>query len=518
MTSAEPLRVAGGPRAAGITGQLAATLEATRTLIANLMGHATRLGDDVGQDLGEIRDELAALRAATRDGLGRVRDGVRATPRFARVSGELLRLAARYRAAAALRPTHSGLLGPASAARALERLHRSNARRLHDLCIELRGGVLKLGQFASSRVDLLPEAYVASLSRLQDRVPPVPTAAIRARVAEEIGDPAERFAAFEDAPIAAASLAQVHGAVLHDGRRVVVKVQVPGVERAVEADLAALRVAAPVLAGLFPGFDLETTAEELCRSVAEELDYLAEAEHAADFTARFADREDVVVPQVHRELSSRRVLVLERIDGVRLVDWLDACEARGEAGAQERDRLFEILLGSFCAQVLEHGLCHADPHPGNFLVVEGEPGPRLALLDFGSVQPYPPERRRAWASLALAILGRDHAAMSRLFRELGFASRSGDDATLRGFAELILERFREGFDAAAPEDPRKRVEAVLALVRDNPVVRIPGDFVQMGRVFAALGGLVLRYRPRIDLFALIAPRIAGALAPKATGP
>ncbi len=492
--------------------RLEGTLEAARDLVLNLARHVGRFGDDVLEDAADVRHEFEALRAATRESVLRVREGVRGTPRFARVSSELLRLAATYRAEAATRGTRTDLLGEAAVRDGLARLHRHNAERLYELCVSLRGGVLKLGQFVSSRADLLPDAYVTALSRLQDRVPPVPGDRIRARIDEEIGAVGDCFATFEDAPLAAASLAQVHGATLADGTRVVVKVQVPGVDRLVEADLAALRVTAPVLSSLLPGFDLETVAEELSVSVTEELDYEREARNAAEFAACFATTPEILVPRIHDERSSGRVLVMERIDGERLVDWLDACETRGETGARDRDRLFEILIGSFCAQVLEHGLCHADPHPGNFLVVPGDDGPRLAVLDFGSVQRYAPERRRAWASLAFAILARDAERMSTLFAELGFRSRTGDDDTLRAFAELMLEQFREGATTASFGDAQQRAQEVLALVRDNPVIAIPGDFVQMGRLFAAIGGLVMRHRPNVDLFRLLAPRIAGALA------
>jgi predicted unusual protein kinase regulating ubiquinone biosynthesis (AarF/ABC1/UbiB family) len=163
-------------------------------------------------------------------------------------------------------------------------------------------------------------------------------------------------------------------------------VQVPGIEAIVETDLAALRVVAPALRDLLPFLDIETIAAELTRALRAELDYRAEAVHAAAFAERFAGDPDIVVPAVYGALSSRRVLVLEHVAGERIVDYLDVCERRGDDGARDRDRVFEILIRSFCAQVLEHGLLHADPHPGNFLVLSGDGGPRLALLDFGCVQ------------------------------------------------------------------------------------------------------------------------------------
>jgi ubiquinone biosynthesis protein len=397
---------------------------------------------------------------------------------------------------------------------ALERLHERGAERIYRLCVELRGGVLKLGQLASSRMDLLPHAYVAALSRLQDRVPPVSREHMAARLRDELGaPPREVFAAFEDEPLAAASLAQVHAARLADGTEVAVKALVPGIEEIVAADLAALRIAVPALGDLLAWVDLATVVDELERTLNSELDYAGEARHAAAFAACFAGDDEIVVPRVHLERSTRRVLVMDRIHGERLTDYLDRCEARGAEGEADRDRIVSILLRAFCDQVLHHGLMQADPHPGNFLVVEGGDGPRLALLDFGCVRAYPPERRRAYADLALSVLAGSPARTAELLAAAGFSSRDGHPAALHVFAEMMLEAFRENatFDASAI-DPGARLERFLELTRENPIAAIPEDFVLLARVFAALGGLLLRYRPRVNLFQILVPRLAAAAA------
>jgi predicted unusual protein kinase regulating ubiquinone biosynthesis (AarF/ABC1/UbiB family) len=474
-------------------------------LARNVTGNVDRLVNDALDDARHVARELEALADAAGSRGAELYELTRATPRFGRVVGEGLRLLALHRLAAA----RSALLG--RPARADAALHARTARRLHDLCVELRGGVLKLGQFVSTRVDLLPPEYVHELGKLQDRVPALPPEPLLARIEAALGPIGERFASFDRAAIAAASLAQVHAATLPGGRAVVVKAQVPGVEEQVRADLAALRVLAPLFGELVPGLDCDTISSNLSRSVEAELDYEREAAHAAAFAVRFAGDPDVVVPEVVPDLCSERVLVLERIRGVRLLEWLDACEARGEQGARDRDRLLGILVRCLADQVLTHGLLQTDPHPGNFLVVPGDGGPKLALLDFGSVQTYTRERRRSWARLGLAIVARDEASLARLFAELGFESRGGDDS-LRAFADLLLEHFRPGADLALAYDARRRMEHVFGLLRENPIVRIPDDFVQMGRIFGAVGGLLLRYQPRVDLFTILAPRLAAAAA------
>jgi ubiquinone biosynthesis protein len=475
------------------------TLDNVERLVSGLLGDSTELAREA-----EALYEAAQLRAAT------VSTTVRAAPRFARVLGEVVRLAAAYR----LHRVRSPLLDEAEAASALEALHERSAVRLHALCVELRGGLLKIGQLASSRPDLLPAAYIRELSRLQDQVPAAPYEVIAARIEEELGAaPEDLFASFDLEPIAAASLAQVHRAVSHSGESLAVKVQVPGVEDLVEADLAALAIVAGTLEETFPLLPFGTVLDELAPAIRRELDYYEEAASARRFAENFAADPDVLVPGVHPELSSRRVLTMDLAEGARLTDFLDGCAARGEAGAADRDALLALLVRTTCTQVLEHGLFQADPHPGNFLVA---PGPRLVLLDFGAVKSYPLEARLAYASLASAIIARRTEEIARHLSALGFETRSGDPAPLLEFSELLLDAFRPAPDRALADlDPRALFEAAVGAARANPLVRIPQEFVLLGRVFGTIGGLLLHHRPRIHLFSLLAPALAKCLAASA---
>lgn len=486
-----------------VLGRVAAVACASLDLAAHVASRVERIVDDVVADSRAVAEQsealyrLAAERAAA---LGIV---VRATPRFARVTGEVLRIAAAYRVHA----TRAELLSPERAARERERLDRRSAERAYALCVELRGGVLKVGQFASSRLDLLPEPWVAALSRLQDRVPPVPADAIEARIEVELGAPvADAFATFEPEPIAAASLAQVHGATLRDGARVAVKVLVPGIEEKVEADLAALTVLASVLRDAFPQVDLPTIAAELARSVRAELDYVREAESGRAVARSFAGDARVVVPAPHATLCTRRVLTMERAFGTPIVAFLEACEARGEEGARARDAVLATLIDVTCAQVLRDGLFQADPHPGNFLVTEDE---RLVLLDFGAATTLEPAVRSAYADLARAVVLGDAGRAAERLHDLGFRTRDGRPEPLVEVAELVLDLFREGAAGRlADADPAESARAFLAALEANPVVRVPSHFVLLGRVFATLGGLLLRYRPRLDLFSLLLPHLS----------
>jgi ubiquinone biosynthesis protein len=495
----------GAQLAAGID-RVGRVMGASATLVAHVLGHVDRLVDDVLGDAGEIAREGDALYKATTVAAGQVSAAVRAAPRFGRIVREVVRVVAAYR----LHEKKALLYGPEAAKASRERLDRESAERLYELCVELRGGVLKLGQFVSGRVDLLPPAYVEALSRLQDRVPAVPWEPIRARIEGELGAPvAELFRSIDPEPLAAASLAQVHAAVLADGTEVVVKVQVPGIEELVEIDLAAFRVLARTLGDLLPKMDLPTIADELSRAVREELDYEVEAKNAADLRERIAGA-DVVVPRTFPERSSKRVLTLERLVGERLADALAAAAAGGEAGAASRDRILGRMLDTFCAQVLVHGIFHADPHPGNFLVL---PGDRIALLDFGCVMRLAPERRRAYAELTGAILAGDAAQMATRLEAIGFGARDGDPAQVVRFAELLLDTFRKDVSLdMADLDPQAQLARALELARDNPIVKIPQDFVLLGRVFGSLGGLYLHHRPRIRPLQILLPHLAAALS------
>lgn len=509
MTNASPRT---SPVEVGILANVAAVAEASVDLVGNVFGHVAQLVTDIAVDSTRVAREVTDLWDLGSRHAATLGDAVRAAPRFTRLATEILRLVAVYRWHGIISGPRTELLGADADAEALAILHARNAGRLYDLCVEMRGGVLKLGQFVSSRMDLLPDAYVASLSRLQDRVPPVSVEEIRARIHAELAHPPEMlFASFAADPLAAASLAQVHAAALDDGTPVVVKAQVPGIEEVIEVDIAVINFVLPALSDLVPFADLDTVTRALTTALRTELDYESEARHAAAFTACLAGDPDVIVPRVYPALSSQRVLTLERIRGDRLIDYLDACEARGEDGANDRDRLFSILLRTFCAMVLEHGLLHADPHPGNFLVVDGTEGPRLALLDFGCVQSYTPARRRAYAELALAVLSDDTTRLAELFDTMGFRGRNGRPDALRAFADMLLEAFRQDRTLDLRTiDAEAAFARVLQLTRANPIVAIPTDFVLLARVFAVLGGLLLRYRPRVNLFQILMPHLIGS--------
>ena len=455
-----------------------------------------RLVQDLRADGSTLRRESEELGRALTGRLTPLVQAARSTPRAARVASEAAMVFGAYR-------WHSVLarqLSPEAAAVEREAVDRRSAERIARLCVELRGALLKIGQFASTRRDLLPPAWTEALSRLQDSVPPVAFESIAARVEAELGAPiAEHFASFDETPIAAASLAQVHGAVLRDGTRVAVKVQVPGIEELVDGDLHLLSVLAGALDDLAGGIDLPSIAREVGRSVREELDYELEAERTRRMRTDLVGDRAVLVPRVIDQLSTRRLLVLERIDGERLTERLE----RSDAG--ERAAILATMVRTYAAQILALGRFQADPHPGNFLVL---PDGRVALLDFGAIATLSDDERSAYAGLIGAMIARDRESSAFILAGLGFEVRDGDPAHLVEMADLIIDAFRPAPDRPlATLDPRESFDRALALARSTSV-RIPHHFVQLGRALSSLAGLLLAYRTGLDLFPLVAPHLA----------
>ena len=262
-------------------------------------------------------------------------------------------------------------------------LQQRTAEQMFKVLGELKGGAMKVGQALSIFEAALPEEfaapYRATLTRLQDAAPPLPAETIHRILADELGDDwRDRFAEFSDVPAAAASIGQVHKATWHDGRVVAVKVQYPGADKALMADLNQLARMGKMFAAWIPGIEIRPLIDELRERVAEELDYLRESQSQRAFAAAFEGDPDFLIPHVLS--ASPHVLITEWVDGTPL-------SAVIAAGTQDERDLAGTLLERFllCGPA-RAGLLHADPHPGNFRMT---PDGRLCVLDFGAVAHLP---------------------------------------------------------------------------------------------------------------------------------
>ncbi len=392
-------------------------------------------------------------------------------------------------------------MSPEGAAAAWERKHEQFAEDLYKLATGLRGLYVKTGQFAGTRSDIFPPAYIRSLSRLQDQVPPRPFAVIRETVEAELGRPLDQaFSRFDAAPLAAASLAQVHRAALPDGREVAVKVQYPEVAGLVKLDVRNLRTLVGIVARREPAFDYRAIVNEISAQVPLELDFVREADMTRRVAANLAGLPGIVVPAVINGMATRKVLVTEFLEGTRLLG--------GAVPAGAGPALAETITAAYGHQILVDGLFQADPHPGNILI---QPDGRIALLDFGLTKELPGPMRLGFARLVLAAASREPTAIMAAFRELGVRTRDDNPESVLSLMQLFFEP-RTGGDAGLNLPARRET------LRRNPVEAIPGDLVLLGRVVGLLRGVSASLGAPLSPMQMLRPFAERAIAEAATRP
>ncbi len=480
--------------------------QAAGRLVGNLFNNASNIAKDVYSDSQAVANDAAAAYEFTVQAAQTARFTWQAAPRTTRITQEAAKIIAAYRWFAMRQPHMTTERREAE----LNRLHSKYAPRVHDLCAELQGGMLKVGQLLSCRMDILPDAYVKELARLQDKAPSVPFEQIREVVENQFGNSIEElFESFDETPIAAASLAQVHRATMHNGTIVAVKVQRPGIGEIIETDIKAMAVVARLIKGVFSWVDTETFVTEIGRSLREELNFLDEQIHATSFANKLQHRKDLIIPRTISELCGHEVLTLEYVEGQNLSRWLEQQQTLGSQGQSSINTLLTQLIDVFCEQILNLGHFHADPHPGNLMV---SPQNVLILLDFGCVQSFPTATRKNYIALCAAALGNNRPEVNRLLHDLGFRAGGDDADAMAQYADLFLEEFRQGgpIDFSSI-DIRKKLEEAVALTRSNPVTEVPTEFVMLGRVLTTLSGILAGFESQLDLSALIMPYLLEAM-------
>jgi predicted unusual protein kinase regulating ubiquinone biosynthesis (AarF/ABC1/UbiB family) len=359
--------------------------------------------------------------------------------------------------------------------------HRRAARAILACALDLRGVIIKVCQAIATRSDVFPPEYVEILKQCHDAVPPQPYEVIRETVERELGKPLSAvFSEFDREPLASASLAQVHRARLLDGRDVAVKVQYPDIERIVKTDLANVRRACRVYERFDPQpIELLPLLTELTGHLAMELDFRREADCADRVREIFADHGGVVVPEIHRDWSTSRVLTMELVDGIKITD-LEGLEQAGLDPAHVVQDLMQI----FVRMILAAGFFQADPHPGNLFV---KPDGRIVLLDYGLSKELPEGFGMGLFELMFSMMTLNEAAMIRAFEELGFETRTGDSQTFVAIARRMMRRSDTGrFEGEFTEE---MTGELFEAIRENPVVTVPSDFVLVGRAFSLLSGI-----------------------------
>ena len=391
--------------------------------------------------------------------------------------------------------------------------HVRNAIRLVQRSTELRGAFMKLTQMLSMRSDMLPTAVLEVLSTVQSSVPPMSYVMIRGQIVRELGAPPEElFTRFEPEAFAAASLGQVHRAVLPSGEDVVVKIQYPGVEDTVEQDLKNMRVLLQTLVRIARDVmrqkvEVDEITAELEERLREELDYVNEAANLSRFGALFADDDEVMVPRPYPRFSSRRVLTMSALDGYPLQEIL----APG-VDQELKDWLAVKFFRVLWRQVFEFGLLHTDPHPGNYLVTHH---PRLCMLDLGSVRAFSDEIRAAYLALADGALRGDVAAMSDSFVRLGFLDPGDDPTPMLRMTQIVLEPLLED----RLHDPRDyqavdRAMTIAQMSLEHRMFKAPRHHLFLTRAVYGLESYIQQLGSVLNWHQVFAECVARATRPR----
>ena len=434
-------------------------------------------------------------------------------------SRRILRFAARYLVQAWWYELTLPRLGLARfAARGRAARLRRIARRFHVLAVDLGGLMIKVGQFMSSRLDVLPPEITQELEGLQDEVPAVPYPAIRALAEAELGVPLERaFSFVDEIPLAAASLGQAHRARLSDAdadqtglRDVVIKIQRPGIQQIVNVDLAALRRVAGWLSRVrlvADRVDVPALVEEFATTSLEEIDYLHEAANAERFAADFSGDDRVSAPELVWERSSRRVLTLQDVTAIKIND-VAALRAVGidphEVAAEFASVMFD--------QLFINGFFHADPHPGNIFVTpltgEGDRSWKFTFIDFGMMGQVPETLRQGLRRLLIAAASRDGSGMVDGIRDVGVLLPSADTAELERAMTKLFSRFGGmGFAELQQVDPREFrafAEEFGDVVRTLPF-QLPEDFLLIIRAVSLTSGMCSSLDPAFNIWDAVEP-------------
>lgn len=394
------------------------------------------------------------------------------------------------------------------------------AQHFHRLAVDLGGLMIKVGQFMSSRLDVLPPEITKELEGLQDEVPPVPFPAIRELAEAELGVPLDRAFTFVDpTPLAAASLGQAHRARLADAdadetglRDVVVKIQRPGIDQIVDVDLRALRRVAVWLSKVrlvSDRVDMPALVEEFAYTSLEEIDYLHEAVSAERFAEDFAGDARMSVPEVVWERTTRRVLTLQDVTAIKITD-LDGLRA---AGIDPHDVAIDFASVMF-DQLFRNGFFHADPHPGNIFVTPyPEPSPdgrtwRFTFIDFGMMGEVPATLRRGLRQLLIAAASRDGKGMVDGIRDVGVLLPSADTVELERAMTKLFARFGGmGFAELAEVDPREfRAFAIEFgdVVRSLPF-QLPENFLLIVRAMSLTSGMCSSLDPSFNIWDAVEP-------------
>lgn len=392
-----------------------------------------------------------------------------------------------------------------------EGTQQERAAQIRRILTDLGPTYIKVGQALSTRPDLIRQDFLSELIKLQDQLPPFPTEIAMSIVREELGrDIPSMFREISPQPIAAASLGQVYRARLHNGEEVAIKVQRPNLYPLITLDLCLMRWAAKTFGGSLPlnlGHDLSLIIDEFGTKLFEEMDYQNEGHNAERFAANFAGDPEVKVPSIYWEYSDRHVLTLEWINGYKLTD----VEAAKRSGL-DSDAIIRICVTAGLRQLLEFGLFHADPHPGNLFAMHPEPGTnlpeRMAFIDFGMMDQLEEWMKEKIVDSVVHLINQDYEELAKDFVALGFLT---PDTDIRPIIPALEAVFSQAMGASVGDFNFKAVTDQFSDLMYEYPFRVPAKFALIIRSLVTQEGLALTLNPEFKILEIAYPYVARRL-------
>ena len=383
------------------------------------------------------------------------------------------------------------------------------ARKLTARIASLGPSFIKLAQVFAIRADIVPQIYVEALSALHDRVPPFPTSEVQRRIQEELKQPLQSvFDSFNEEPLAAASLGQVHRARYKE-EEVIVKVLRPGVEELVATDIRIVQNFLFVIEQFIEHHTIRAAraiVEEFSRVIVEEMDFEHEAENIERFGNLFRQSDFVIIPKVHREVTTTRVLVMQFFEGFRVTEVDEIVRHNIDV-----PRMIQNLIEFYGDQLLVHGFFHADPHPGNILI---RPDARIVLLDFGMVLEITSDFRQDLLRVAIAGVRRDVDELIRLFYKLELLEPDVSPSMVREAAQSIISIH---YDKHLTQRQIQEITNQILSTFYRFPLRLPSSLVYILRTGVLIEGIGLAYDPHFDGIRTATP-IAKKIVDRTLGP
>lgn len=383
-----------------------------------------------------------------------------------------------------------------------QELYKTQARYFRDTAVQMGGLLIKLGQFFSTRVDILPRISIDELAGLQDEVPAVEFAEIKEVIETEFARPIERvFAQFDCDALASASLGQVHRGHLSDGSTVAIKVQRPGIDELVAVDLRAIYQVIKLIK-IFTNWgqviDFDAIFVEFKETLQAELDYIQEGHNAETIAKNSQDDPDIIIPGIYWDFTTRRVLTMEYLEGIKVTDHKLLLQS-----GINRQAIAAKLLQTYVKQMLIDGFYHADPHPGNLFVT---PEGKLIMVDFGMIGSITPHLRQTLVEMVFALVNRDYAQVTEYLKELGFIRYDYDNQALNRAISIFLEELVGSGQDLSSLDLQALLRDLETLFYEQPF-QVPANFTFLGRALGTLYGICIGLDPGISFIDVAKPYV-----------